>query len=53
MDDFVNLVNRSGFLGIVPWLQQTQEFFRRPAVIGPEPSPFWNQHLDYTRSNRA
>jgi hypothetical protein len=53
IEDFFPLVNRAGFLGIVPWLQQTNEFFRRPSVTGPEPSPFWTQHLDYTRTNRA
>jgi peptide/nickel transport system substrate-binding protein len=41
---------RMGHLGIVPWVHQFAEVYRRPNHAGPEPSPFWNQHLDYLRS---
>jgi ABC-type transport system substrate-binding protein len=45
-----NELSRMGYLGIVPWVHQFAEVYRRPNHAGPEPSPFWNQHLDYLRS---
>ena len=42
---------QSGFFGIVPWVQQFAEIYRRPLTSGPEPSPFWNQHRDPKRAN--
>jgi ABC-type transport system substrate-binding protein len=44
-------IARQGFLGIVPWVQQRFEVFRRVEASGPQPSPFWTQHLDYLRSS--
>jgi ABC-type transport system substrate-binding protein len=46
-----NNVIGAGFHGIVPWVQQFARVYRRSGINGPEPSPFWNQHLDYQRSN--
>ncbi len=48
-DDVLKMID-SGFLGIVPWVQQFAEVFRTPTLIAPEPSPFWAQHLDYQRA---
>lgn len=48
-DDMLRLVN-AGFFGIVPWVQQYAEVYRRPPVLGPEPSPFWDQHRDVERT---
>lgn len=49
-DDAKNTIG-AGFLGIVPWVQQYADVVRRPGIAGPDPSPFWNQHRDYLRSN--
>jgi ABC-type transport system substrate-binding protein len=40
-----------GYLGIVPWVQQYNEVYRLRSKAGPFPSPFWQQHMDYTRRN--
>ena len=45
-----NELIRMGYLGIVPWVHQFAEVYRRPTQAGPEPSAFWNQHLDYLRA---
>jgi hypothetical protein len=44
-------VARQGFLGIVPWAQQRFDVFRKFSASGPQPSPFWTQHLDHLRSS--
>ncbi len=41
----------SGFFGIVPWVWPSTDVFRRPGSFGSEPSPFWQQHQDFKRSN--
>lgn len=46
-----NNVIGAGFQGIVPWVQQFAYVHRHPRISAPEPSPFWNQHLDYLRAN--
>ncbi|MEO8539791.1 MAG: ABC transporter substrate-binding protein [bacterium] len=48
--DATNIIG-AGFLGVVPWLQQFADVVRNPKIQAPEPSPFWNQHLDYLRAN--
>src|SRR5688500_13685909 len=45
-----NELSRMGYLGIVPWVHQFAEVYRRPTQAGPEPSTYWNQHLDYLRA---
>lgn len=40
---------RDGFRGVVPWLQQVGETFRRPGTFGPPPSPFWDGYRDVQR----
>ncbi|WBL35315.1 ABC transporter substrate-binding protein [Tepidiforma flava] len=40
----------AGFAGgVVPWVQQLTEVFRRPGLEGPAPSPFWDGHRDIRR----
>jgi ABC-type transport system substrate-binding protein len=43
----------NGFYGVVPWVRQYSEVFRKATAQGPEPSPFWQQHGDSKRSNLA
>ncbi len=50
-DATVSRLPSLGYLGIVPWVQQYSEVFRRPGHVAPHPSPFWTQHLDYLRSH--
>ncbi|PFG74099.1 ABC transporter substrate-binding protein [Tepidiforma thermophila] len=40
---------RGGFRGVVPWVQQVGETFRRPGTVGPVPSPFWDGYRDVQR----
>ncbi len=49
-DALGSLANAS-YSGIVPWVQQYAEVFRRPGHVAAQPTPFWPQHLDYVRSN--
>ncbi|WP_322819760.1 ABC transporter substrate-binding protein [Tepidiforma sp.] len=35
--------------GVIPWIQQTIEIFRRPDTFGPTPSPFWDGQRDISR----
>ncbi len=35
--------------GVLPWLQQRNERFRRPGTAAPRPSPFWDGHRDVQR----
>ncbi|WP_297676418.1 ABC transporter substrate-binding protein [Tepidiforma sp.] len=44
----------SGFSGgVIPWVQQVTEVFRRPGLEGPAPSPFWDGHRDIRRYRTA
>lgn len=47
--DLQQVIVQSGFGGVIPWVQQQSELFRRKGVSGPWPSPFWTQHLDSAR----
>jgi ABC-type transport system substrate-binding protein len=47
--DLQQVVIQSGFGGVIPWVQQRSELFRRKGVSGPWPSPFWDYHLDAAR----
>ncbi|MCZ7576609.1 MAG: hypothetical protein M5U18_06000 [Dehalococcoidia bacterium] len=47
--DLQQVVVEAGFGGVIPWVQQTSELFRRKGVAGPTPSPFWTHHLDAAR----
>ncbi len=38
-----------GLGGVVHWVQQVTEIFRRPGLAGPLPSPFWDGHRDVWR----
>lgn len=38
-----------GFEGVIPWVQQTGELFRRTGLYGPAPTPFWTGHMDHRR----
>jgi hypothetical protein len=44
-------ITENGYFGIVPWVRQHAEVFRRPTAQGPAPSPFWQQHRDVERVN--
>lgn len=35
--------------GLITWVQQRHEHFRRPGTVGPVPSPFWDGHRDVQR----
>lgn len=35
--------------GVIPWVQQVTEVFRRPGLEGPAPSPFWDGYRDIWR----
>jgi ABC-type transport system substrate-binding protein len=35
--------------GVIMWVQQTFEVFRRPGTFGPRPSPFWDGQRDVSR----
>ena len=35
--------------GVIPWVQQTIQIFRRPETFGPTPSPFWDGQRDISR----
>ena len=48
-DDMLRIID-AGYLGIVPWVHQFAEVYRRPTHTGPTPSPFWKQHTDYLRT---
>ena len=39
-----------GSIGVVSWLLQRSELFRRKNLHGSSPTPFWDQHLDALRS---
>ena len=45
------LVASAGFGGVLHWVLPVQDVFRKAGVSGPAPTPFWDQHLDYQRSN--
>jgi len=47
--DLQQVVVQAGFGGVIPWVQQRSELFRRKGVSGPWPSPFWDHHLDAAR----
>ncbi len=47
--DLQQVIVAGGFGGVIPWVQQTAELFRRKGVAGPTPSPFWAHHLDAAR----
>jgi hypothetical protein len=47
--DMAEVASNAHF-GIVPWAQQFLETFRAPGASGPQPGPFWTQHLDHRRS---
>lgn len=49
VQDLQQVVIQAGFGGVIPWVQQRSELFRRDGVSGPWPSPFWDQHLDAAR----
>ncbi|MBK9546287.1 MAG: hypothetical protein IPO51_10680 [Dehalococcoidia bacterium] len=49
--DALGSLANAGYSGIVPWVQQYAEVFRRPGHVAAQPTPFWPQHLDYVRSN--
>lgn len=44
-------IAKAGFGGFLHWAHPYNEVFRKRTTTGPEPSPFWNQHLDYVRAN--
>lgn len=46
-------VAAAGFAGFLHWAHPYNEVFRKRSITGPDPSPFWNQHLDYLRANTA
>jgi|GEM_PF-2601746 len=43
-------ITESAYFGVVPWLRQYAEVFRKPSAAGPAPSPFWQQHRDAERA---
>lgn len=45
-------IGKAGFGGFLHWAQPYNEVFRKRSISAPDPSPFWNQHLDYLRANR-
>lgn len=49
VQDLQQVVIQAGFGGVIPWVQQRSELFRRNGVSGPWPSPFWDHHLDAAR----
>ena len=49
IQDLQQVVIQAGFGGVIPWVQQRSELFRRSGVSGPWPSPFWDRHLDAAR----
>lgn len=49
VQDLQQVVIQSGFGGVIPWVQQRSELFRRNRVSGPWPSPFWDRQLDAAR----
>jgi ABC-type transport system substrate-binding protein len=47
--DISGAILASGGTGVVSWLLQRSELFRRNGLDGPAPTPFWSQHLDARR----
>ena len=41
----------AGFAGFLHWAHPYNEVFRKRSITAPDPSAFWNQHLDYQRAN--
>ena len=46
-------VAEAGFCGIMPWLHQRSELFRREDFVGGAVTPFWGQHQDRSRYRTA
>ena len=46
-------VAEAAFCGVVPWVQQRSELFRRHGFEGGEVTPFWPQHHDASRYRTA
>lgn len=44
-------IAKAGFAGFLHWAHPYNEVFRKRGITAPDPSPFWNQHLDYLRAN--
>lgn len=51
-DDAIERITQEGYFGVVPWLRQFGEVYRKPGRLAPPPAGYWGQHLDWRRSNR-
>lgn len=47
--DTARVVAEGGFGGVIPWLHQRSELFRRQEFQGGAVTPFWGQHRDWER----
>lgn len=51
--DAARQVAEAGFCGLIPWLHQRSELFRRQDFGGGAVTPFWGQHQDLSRYRSA
>ncbi|WP_322795107.1 ABC transporter substrate-binding protein [Tepidiforma sp.] len=47
--DLQRSIAADAFRGVIPWVHQQFELFRRPGHHGPPPSPFWDGRRDILR----
>lgn len=53
LQEAAEAVANDGFAGVIPWVQQRSEVFRRVGFEGGVATPFWGQHHDVGRFKRG
>ena len=52
-EDALVRITQQGYFGVVPWLRQFGEVYRKPGVVAPPSAGYWTQHLDWRRASLA